>query len=168
MSLSDENEYKVMFWNARGVRNKIFELTNLITYDDLDIICVNETFLDENAHIPAMPGYNIVRLDKTNHSGGLMFIIKESINYTEIECPQRQLIECAAIQITHSTTFNIFLIYCPGGTGEQALISSNFEPELLDMCDSRVPYFIVGDFNAKHRAWDLELIIELVDSCTTY
>lgn len=84
MSLSDDNEYKVMFWNARGVRNKLFELSNLIAYDDLDIICINETFLDDNVNIPTMPGYNIVRLDKTNHSGGLMIIIKETINYTNV------------------------------------------------------------------------------------
>lgn len=155
MSLS-ESEYKVMFWNARGVRNKLFELSNLITEDNLDIICVNETFLDQGTNIPSLPGYNVVRFDKTNHSGGLLFIIKESINYTEIDCRPMQLFEYAAIKIIQPSPITIFLVYCPGGTGDQRSISYNFETELLDMCRSSPPFFVVGDFNAK-----------LVGFCTT-
>lgn len=153
MSLG-ESEYKVMFWNARGVRNKLFELSNLILTDDLDIIAVNETFLDQNITLPSLPGYNVVRFDKTNHSGGLMFIIKNSINFTELDCNPTQLFECAAIKIAASTPFVLIVIYRPGGSGAQALLDSHFQRDLLNLCSNNLPFFLVGDLNAKHRAWN--------------
>lgn len=72
-------EYRIMFWNARGVRNKFVELIELIRSDDIDIAAINESFLDDNILLPYTTGYNIVRIDKSNHSGGLLFIIKAQL-----------------------------------------------------------------------------------------
>lgn len=152
--MSAETEFKIMFWNARGVRNKFFELCNLIIGGELDIIAVNETFLDENINLPLLPGYTTVRWDKSNHSGGLLFIIKSTIRFTQLDSPPLQLFECASLTIHSSVPFVIHLIYCPGGTGDQAAINSHFHNELLSLSNNNLPLFIIGDFNAKHRAWN--------------
>lgn len=72
---------KIMFWNARGLRNKIDDLNHYISIENLDIIGINETFLDENAYLPSINNYDCIRVDKNNHSGGLLFFIKNTIDY---------------------------------------------------------------------------------------
>lgn len=96
-----------MFWNARGLRNKITELGQVINDEQLDIVGIIETFLDDNVFIPNIPGCNFVRIDKTNHSGGLLLIIRSHINYTQLDCPNTSLLECAAINILATTPFTI-------------------------------------------------------------
>ena len=167
--MSSAGEYRVMFWNARGVRNKYLELIDLIQTDEIDISCINETFLDDNLSLPNTNGYNIVRLDKSNHSGGLLFIIKNSISFSVIDYQLTQLFEVGVVKINAMTPFLLYLVYCPGGTADQARISSHFESELRSMCTGNVPFFVLGDFNAKHRSWNCtrnnksgKLLFELV------
>lgn len=148
------DDYRIIFWNARGIRHKLNELVDLIQAEEIDIVALNETFLDEHINLPSIANYSTVRIDKTNHSGGLLFIIKSSLSFTELDCPNTQLFECAAIQINTLTPFVLYLIYCPGVPGQQTLITSNFTIEITQICNNQLPYFVVGDFNAKHRAWD--------------
>lgn len=143
-----------MFWNARGVRNKFLELVDLIHSDDIDICCINETFLDDNVLLPRPNGYNIVRLDKTSRSGGLLFLIKNTIDFTIIDYPQTQLFEVGLVRINSTTPFVVYLVYCPGRTADQVRITGHFRNELEAMANHSLPFFILGDFNAKHRAWN--------------
>lgn len=136
--MSSAGEYRVMFWNARGVRNKYLELIDLIQTDEIDISCINETFLDDNLSLPNTNGYNIVRLDKSNHSGGLLFIIKNSISFSVIDYQLTQLFEVGVVKINSMTPFLLYLVYCPGGTADQARISSHFESEIRLMCTGNV------------------------------
>lgn len=152
--MSSIGEYRIMFWNARGVRGKFNELIDLMLRDEVDIACINESFLDDNVVLPSACGYNIVRLDKSNHSGGLLFIIKNTINFSVIDYDQTQLFEVGAVKINSSTPFIIYLVYCPGGSADQVLITNHFKNELKDMSRNSLPFFILGDFNAKHRSWN--------------
>lgn len=152
--MSKTGEYRVIFWNARGVRNKYLELIDLIDTREIDIACINETFLDDNVNLPHASGYNIIRLDKSNHSGGLMFIIKNTIHFSIKDYHHTQLFEVGAVTINAPSPFNIYLVYCPGGSSDQTLISNHFLTELTELCSSNLPFFVMGDFNAKHRAWN--------------
>lgn len=103
-------EYRIMFWNARGVRNKFVELIELIRSDDIDIAAINESFLDDNILLPYTTGYNIVRIDKSNHSGGLLFIIKSTIDYSIVDYAPTQLFEVGAVKINATSPFLIYLV----------------------------------------------------------
>lgn len=76
------NLLNILFWNARGTRNKFIELVDNVTTEEIDIIGVIETFLEDNTFLPSVNQYDIVRADKSNHSGGLLFLIKSTLNYT--------------------------------------------------------------------------------------
>lgn len=145
------DEFKIIFWNSRGLRNKITELAQIINDEQIDIVGINETFLDDNYNLPHIPGCKMVRIDKTNHSGGLLLIIRSHIQFTQLDCPNTSLLECVAIKIQATTPFIIYLIYCQGTTSS---INSNLEPELSQLCNNNFPFFIIGDFNAKHRSWN--------------
>lgn len=148
---NSNNNLNIMFWNSRGLRNKFTELTDYIQLESLDIIGISETFLDDNISLAHISNYEIVRVDKSNHSGGLLLIIKDSITYSIIDLPSTQLFECMAIKISSPRPFIIILVYCHGSTSD---VNSNFYSELLSLCNQRLPVFIMGDFNAKHRAWN--------------
>lgn len=151
--MANIRDLNVLFWNARGLRNKFSELIDFIKSEDLDIVGVNETFLDDTVNLSHVQGYEIIRLDNTNHSGGLLFIIKTTINYSAIDCPTTELFECTALRIGASRPFILYLVYCRGGPN--TLISSNYHRELTSLCiNQSLPVFIMGDFNAKHRAWN--------------
>lgn len=146
------NQLNILFWNARGLRGKINELHNFINDNNTDIICINETFLDENHNLPMLNNYSYYRIDKTNHSGGLLFIIKNSIRYIEVPSPVTHYFECAAVQIFSQPSFLLYLVYGPGGTTSD--INNHFDSDLSRICSiSPLPFFLVGDLNAKHRSW---------------
>jgi len=53
-----------------------------------DVICVTETWLGEeidNSEI-SLPGYNIVRLDRHRHGGGVAMYVKNTIDYNVVLC----------------------------------------------------------------------------------
>lgn len=140
----------VMFWNSRGIRNKFTEFLHFVQEEDLDIVGVNETFLNDSCILQAN-NYEIIRADKTCHSGGLLFMIKNGINFDIVNCPPTNLFECMAIEVKSLQPFILSLVYCQGTT---SLINSNYSRELSDLCHQSRPFFVMGDFNSKHRAWN--------------
>lgn len=61
------NKLKVLFWNARGIKNKFQELVEYIERENIDIIGINETFLTDTVLLPHTPNYTHIRADETNH-----------------------------------------------------------------------------------------------------
>ena len=66
----DNNVLRVVFWNARGITNKLTEFTKFIYDNNLDLICVCESFLknDNGLHIR---GYKCVVENRIGRFGGL-------------------------------------------------------------------------------------------------
>lgn len=96
------------------------------------------------------PGFDIIRIDNTNHSGELLFIIKSTIRFATIDCPATDLFDCMELRVEASHPFILTLIYCRGGPS--TLITSDYQQELTSLCNQSLPFFIIGDFNSKHRA----------------
>ena len=76
-SQHNESILNLLFWNSRGIRNKFVELSDYIVSECLDIVGVNETFLDGTVNLPQIKNYDVVRVDKSNSSGGLLLIVKD-------------------------------------------------------------------------------------------
>ena len=69
----------IMFWNCQGIRPKPKELELYVKENVIDIIALNETFLDKklNFHIS---GYDTVRNDRsTDQKGGVAFLVKHGL-----------------------------------------------------------------------------------------
>lgn len=143
-----------MFWNARGIRNKITELGNLIIKEDVDVVGINETFLDENVTLPYFPGYSYLRFDNSSSSRGLLFIIKNTVDTVSVDCPPTTLFECCGIKIKCQTPVTIYLVYCPGGSIVLPLVRSSYTADLTALSTSAIPLIIMGDFDSKHQTWN--------------
>lgn len=112
---------KVLFWNARGIINKLIEFEKYICDNYIDIACVCETFLCDKKDI-RINGYRCVYENRiSGRFGGLLIIVKEGIPFKPLNLPPTQLLECLGIT-TNNTNF--ILVYLPGQSSD-GLINSH-------------------------------------------
>lgn len=64
------NNLNVMHWNAQGITNPtlIYQLEHMLNQKQVDIIFINETFLNQK-HKFKMSNYKIYRQDRLTHGG---------------------------------------------------------------------------------------------------
>ena len=89
----------ILQWNCNGILAHQNELKKHIVETDkkYDVICLQETFLKSGKNL-FIPGYNIDRCDrKKGGRGGVLTLIKNSINFTPLPTPARM--ECISIRI---------------------------------------------------------------------
>ena len=68
-----------MFWNCQGIRPKRKELELYLTENLIDIIALNETFLNKK-YTFKVPDYDTIRKDhSTGIRGGVAFLVKHGL-----------------------------------------------------------------------------------------
>ena len=73
-----------MFWNCQGIRSKRKELELYLNENSIDVIALNETFLNKKITFK-IHGYDTIRNDRsTGLRGGVAFLAK-----TWPSCKQR-------------------------------------------------------------------------------
>jgi len=133
-------------WNCNGLMGHINELQHhlALSSSDYDILCLQETFLKPEKPF-SLSGYSAVRKDRdgSNSKGGLLTLVKDSLNYTEIDINVD--IECIIVKIkTDNSYINVANIYLPP-TGKLNVDDLN--------CALLPNTVLVGDFNAKNTLW---------------
>lgn len=145
-----------MFWNAQGLKRteKSQELANYLKRDQMDIICICETFLKERNNF-SIDGYECIRRDRTvGRLGGLAILIKSSIKYKQIGCPSTALVECMGIELQNNDKKLIIMnAYLPGGATSLE-IQRHYKNDLIALTNTREAFYIVGDLNSKHYDWN--------------
>ena len=69
----------ILFWNCQGIRPKRKELELYIKENEIDIIALNETFLNKKLTFK-IPSYDTVRNDRsTGQKGGVAFLVKHGL-----------------------------------------------------------------------------------------
>ena len=69
----------ILFWNCQGVRPKRKELELHLKENSIDIIALNETFLNKKLKF-RISGYDTTRNDRsTAQRGGVAFLIKHGL-----------------------------------------------------------------------------------------
>ena len=115
-----------------------------------DIICLNETLLDEtiNDHEVNITGYEILRKDRNRNGGGVAVYVRNTINYisrTELDTDD---LETITVEISKPRSIKLFIVNClyrpPNATVE---LFSAYE-RLIEKLDSENKEIIlIGDFN---------------------
>ena len=111
-----------MLFNSQSIRNKQQELIAIIETNDLDIVCITETWFspEDTDLISSIPGYSALRTDRTTNTigSGVMILAKEALNLTQLYCTHPFGIEilCASIT-TKDAKWLISLLYRPPNTG---------------------------------------------------
>lgn len=101
-------------WNACSIQNKTRELSEFLRNNQIDIIAITETHLKPNISIH-LPGYNIVRLDRTGAAkGGVAIAARREYKISTLQCFNLRVIEAIGVEIVTATgKFIIIAAYCP-------------------------------------------------------
>ena len=69
----------ILFWNCQGIRPKRKELELYLKENSIDIIALNEMFLNKTYSFK-IPGYDTIRNDRsTGRRGGVAFLVKHGL-----------------------------------------------------------------------------------------
>ena len=69
----------ITFWNCQGIRSKRKELELYLNKNIIDIIALNETFLNKKVNFK-IQGYDTIRNDcSTGLGGGVAFLVKHGL-----------------------------------------------------------------------------------------
>ena len=137
----------ILFWNCQGIRPKRKELELYIKENEIDIVALNEMFLNKKLTFK-IPGYDTIRNDRsTGQKGGVAFLVKHGLvinkEYRNSDFSIITENEALAINLDLSNNQNVTLatIYCPNGNPNLLVFQT-----INNLSDN---VMFVGDFNSK-------------------
>jgi hypothetical protein len=147
-----------MLTNACSLRNKITEVTDLMSSHRPDVFGITETWLSDNIldSEVKIPCYTAVRADRVGGraGGGCLLYIREGIKFTTLSLPENTFdcldVVAVKIFIDRAPVIVVLVYRSPESTVEADL----FLMGLLSNIEN-VNKLIFGDFNAPHINWEL-------------
>lgn len=145
----------ILSLNCQSIRNKTTEISNHLSKCNIDIALFNETWLT-NQHKLYFHDYTTYRADRCNgQHGGVALSIRNTIKHSLIPNINTLIIEAVGIKIINSKNEEIYIISCyfPGSSNAHTL--NQFKNDIATLTSlTKKSYFLIGDFNAKHRLWN--------------
>lgn len=137
--------FNIIQWNARSLYANGLEFKKEIKELNPEIICVQETFLNEKYKFN-IKGYKSLRRDRkeTPSRGGVAIFIKNEVPYYENKIYKDNEAITITIKI-EGTNYNITNIYNPKGIPENI--------QEIDEIFKLNKSIICGDFNAHNKLW---------------
>jgi hypothetical protein len=171
--INEETQLTIWYTNATSLNNKIDELRLLLTIHKPDVVCITETWFKAESDVN-INDYNIFRLDRATHGGGVCIYVKNTImsnesnvarlNETDIEqiwaclCfdKQKLLIGCIYRPPNSTPSVNSLIVEsivsarksCYQKLYSDVVITGDFNFNSIDWSDSACPY-VTGDPQAQ-------------------
>ena len=142
--------FKLAALTVNKLSTHIDELKILLGENPIDVLAINETKLDDSIsdNEVYVPGYEIVRRDRTcGGGGGVCFYIRSSTNFlyrSDLNIPNLENL-CIEIDKPRSKPFLIITWYRPPESPVEIL--NRFESLTGKLDAMNVEYYLLGDFN---------------------
>ena len=141
--------FKIAQLNIRSLIRHIDQFRYFLKDKQFDIICLNETLLDEtiNDHEVNIIGYEILRKDRNRNGGGVAVYVRNTINYISRTELDTDYLETITVEISkpRSKPFIVNCMYRPPNSTVE--LFSAYE-KLIEKLDSENKEIIlIGDFN---------------------
>ena len=162
--------------NARSIRNKAVLVNDIITEHNLDVLCIQETWLgkpDDDAVIAELlpGGYDFKHVPRTHKTGGGVGIVfRSGIRFEIIDNVSYNTFEKIEAKITiDNKSVRILSVYRPDPHGKNVPNFMNEFAELIFPLTAQCDYVLIcGDLNfhlEKHDIPDVQGFVSLVESC---
>ncbi|GFU96930.1 nucleic-acid-binding protein from transposon X-element [Trichonephila clavipes] len=143
---------KIGFWNANSLRNKIHEVRDFVSEQNLDMFLVQETWLEPGID-PQIANYRLTKDDRieiphTVMRGGTAIYCKNEIVHYRVPLPNLQGMDATAVQIkiNNFPPINIVSAYVRRRVGQNFPIE-----DFKKIFNSGSNCIIAGDYNAAHK-----------------
>jgi hypothetical protein len=153
-------------WNIRGYKAKIPYIHQLLDYAKPDVICLQETWL-QNHHTISLRNYQApIREDRADGpGGGVLIMIKDNLPYTALTLTSNLEVTACTVHV-NGTKLTLASLYIPPNYKNR-----NFTTDMDDLLQQLPhPFILTGDFNAHHHSWGSEYSDvrgRLIDKWTT-
>jgi hypothetical protein len=138
--------------NINSLRNKFFEVYEILSDELIDVFGLSETKLDPSFMSSqfSIPDYTMHRADRNSHGGGILLYVKSTLPHRcrkDLNCPSDSGLETLVIEIkTRKEKMFVVLIYKPPNVSNEQCI--NQLSSLLDKCYMECKsVYIMGDMN---------------------
>ena len=153
------SKIKVIYFNARSLKNKLPSLHNILYNNVYEIICVTESWLDgdfSNGLLDPKGHFNIYRIDRAsnNPAAGVCIFVKRHINSAATDIHSDFIfVELVALKIFLDVTSVITLVCCyiPPSISKEWFNST--VSCLQNICSPADSCILVGDFNLPNIDW---------------
>ena len=144
---------RILYYNARSLLPKLDELHALITIKTPHIVCIVETWLSSDIlhNELQLPGYQVLRLDRDRHGGGVLMYIHDLLSYKVLVEGGPFNLEFLATSVTaqfFTASFCICLFYRPPSSPVHI-----FDDLCNTLCQiipfSFSTFLLIGDFNVN-------------------
>jgi exonuclease III len=141
--------FKIAQLNIRSILNNIDEFRMYALKHEYDVVCVNETWLDNsvNNHEIDLDGYDLIRKDRNRHGGGVAMFIRNTINYKIRSDIMPENLETITVEITKpkAKPFLLSTWYRPPNMPVNIFI--DYELIIQKMDHENKEIICIGDFN---------------------
>ena len=136
-------------WNIQGIRAKHQELSSILSERQVSVACLQETILGDANWQPGKR----YKIEKSPHIGGeqnrgVAIMLHSSLQYSRV--PLNTTLEAVAVKILSNKQYTICSLYL----SPNANIDKEEVRDLIQQLPR--PFLLMGDFNAKHSAWDFD------------
>lgn len=104
--------------NFRSLNNKLDKLYSLLNNFKLDLLCISETWLNNNELFPVPANYNIIRKDRPSRGGGVAIVYKNELKLKNLEVdtvdwkqPHSLEFLCISLQVNFNKSLIICVLY---------------------------------------------------------
>ena len=147
METRPKSTLKILYYNARSLLPKFDELLLSADTHCPDVICITESWLCNDIQDTeiAIPGYQLVRLDRNRHGGGvLMYVLHKFIVKLFPTHPSLELLTVTIQCDNHKHCLSLF--YRPPSSSVDVLSSFHSYLESINI-PQFFSFVLIGDFN---------------------
>ena len=148
-AINSGNNLSILYFNARSIVPKYDELCVVVEANNPDIVCIVETWLSSDIleSEVALPGYQVHRLDRNRHGGGILVYVRD--NFVVNLLPSPDNLELLTLSVCNGINkVCISLFYRPPNSPCE--VFENLFLYLQSLHTSQFSnYILLGDFNVN-------------------
>jgi len=162
-NIADNSKLSVAFINARSVKNKTFELSELIKDNKLDVLAITESWLSKGSADNVVRGeltpngYQLVDAPRPKgRGGGLAVVHNSSVLVSQQKNPSVKSFEILELLLkSHIEVIRLGVVYRPPTTSKTGYPINIFLDEFQTYVSSRSTMsgklLLIGDFNFPYE-----------------
>jgi len=144
--------------NIRSYSNKTLHIANLVAEQDIDILCLTETWLNSSFNVCLPIDYEMVRRDRNSIGGGVAVLFKKHLkcsvvnfDYDKLRVPHSLEICICNFQYNYNKSFIVVVVYRTNLKRQQTLgiknDLANIEYLFAYILTLGKTVYVLGDFN---------------------